>query len=87
MRPVANKAAPTSNIATSMLKILRPGAPTEAPPGSVKIGRATDNDIVIPTCWPRATTPPDPHPGGMEIADNRSINGTLSTEHGSTPRC
>ena len=30
-----------------MLKILRPGRPAEAPPGSIKIGRNTDNDIVI----------------------------------------
>ena len=78
MRPVANKSAPTSNIATSMLKILRPSAPTETPPGSVKIGRATDNDIVIPDVLAsRHHATLIPTPGGMEIADNRSINGTF----------
>ena len=78
MRPVANKSAPTSNIATSMLKILRPGAPTETPAGSVKIGRATDNDIVIPDVLAsRHHATLIPTPGGMEIADNRSINGTF----------
>jgi ABC transport system ATP-binding/permease protein len=78
MRPVANKPAGTSNIATSMLKILRPSAPTETPPGSVKIGRATDNDIVIPDVLAsRHHATLIPTPGGMEIADNRSINGTF----------
>ncbi len=62
-----------------MLKILRPGsAPPEAPPGSVKIGRATDNDIVIPDVLAsRHHATLIPTPGGMEIADNRSINGTF----------
>ena len=78
MRPAANKSAPTSNIATSMLKILRPGAPTETPAGSVKIGRATDNDIVIPDVLAsRHHATLIPTPGGTEIADNRSINGTF----------
>jgi hypothetical protein len=31
-----------------MLKILRPGGAPEVPPGAIKIGRATDNDIVVP---------------------------------------
>ena len=47
------------------------------PPGAVKIGRATDNDIVIPDVLAsrhHATLIP---PGGTEIADNRSINGTF----------
>ncbi|HTY28059.1 MAG TPA: ATP-binding cassette domain-containing protein, partial [Mycobacterium sp.] len=78
MRPVANKSTQTSNIATSMLKILRPGAPSEVPPGAVKIGRATDNDIVIPDILAsRHHATLIPTPGGMEIADNRSINGTF----------
>ncbi len=49
MGPAA--AAPKSadgNLATSMLKILRPGRAPEVPAGGIKIGRATDNDIVIP---------------------------------------
>ena len=52
-----------------MLKILRPGAPTETPAGSVKIGRATDNDIVIPDVLAsRHHATLIPTPGGMEIA-------------------
>ena len=78
MRPIENRSGGTSNIATSMLKILRPGAPTETPPGGVKIGRATDNDIVIPDVLAsRHHATLIPTPGGMEIADNRSINGTF----------
>lgn len=79
MRPVAVKSAGSSNLATSMLKILRPGsAPAEVPPGSVKIGRATDNDIVIPDVLAsRHHATLIPTPGGTEIADNRSINGTF----------
>lgn len=76
-------AAPRSggdgNIATSMLRILRPGRPTETPPGSIKIGRASDNDIVIPDVLAsrhHATLIPGPA-GTAEIRDNRSINGTF----------
>ena len=61
-----------------MLKILRPGRPADAPPGSIKIGRNTDNDIVIPDVLAsrhHATLVPT---GGVtEIRDNRSINGTF----------
>lgn len=68
----------TSNLATSMLKILRPGSSASAPPGSLKIGRATDNDIVIPDVLAsRHHATLIPTPGGTEIADNRSINGTF----------
>jgi ABC transport system ATP-binding/permease protein len=66
------------NLATSMLKILRPGRAAEAPAGSVKIGRATDNDIVIPDVLAsrhHATLIPSPR--GTEIRDNKSINGTF----------
>ena len=66
------------NIATSMLKILRPGRSAEAPPGSIKIGRATDNDIVIPDVLAsRHHATLVPTPSGTEIRDNRSINGTF----------
>ncbi|WP_372508682.1 FHA domain-containing protein [Mycobacterium palustre] len=69
----------TSNIATSMMKILRPGrAAMESAPGAIKIGRANDNDIVIPEVLAsrhHATLIPTPH--GTEIHDNRSINGTF----------
>lgn len=75
-------AAPRSggdgNLATSMLKILRPGSPPKAPPGSVKIGRSSDNDIVIPDVLAsRHHATLVPVPGGAEIRDNRSINGTF----------
>jgi ABC-type multidrug transport system ATPase subunit len=80
MRPVAGKPAPpsSSNIATSMLRILRPGAPAEAPPGSITIGRATDNAIVIPDVLASRHHATLIHtPAGTEIRDNRSINGTF----------
>src|SRR5208283_1364077 len=68
-----------SNIATSMMKILRPGrAAAESTPGAIKIGRANDNDIVIPEVLAsrhHATLIPTAH--GTEIHDNRSINGTF----------
>jgi ABC transport system ATP-binding/permease protein len=69
----------TSNIATSMMKMLRPGrAAMESAPGAIKIGRANDNDIVISEVLAsrhHATLIPTPH--GTEIHDNRSINGTF----------
>ncbi|MEW5811408.1 MAG: FHA domain-containing protein [Actinomycetota bacterium] len=75
-------AAPRSggdnNLATSMLKILRPGRAPEVPPGSVKIGRASDNDIVIPDVLAsRHHATLVSTPAGTEIRDNRSINGTF----------
>ena len=74
----APRSSETSNIATSMLKILRPGKPAEAPPGSIKIGRATDNDIVIPDVLAsRHHATLVSTPSGTEIRDNRSINGTF----------
>lgn len=70
-----------SNIATSMLRILRPGRPPDTPEGAVKIGRATDNDIVIPDVLAsrhHATLIPAADGSGMAtIVDNRSINGTF----------
>ena len=61
-----------------MLKILRPGSSAEVPPGALKVGRATDNDIVIPyVLASRHHATLIPTPGGTEIADNRSINGTF----------
>ncbi|BBX27121.1 FHA domain-containing protein [Mycolicibacterium alvei] len=69
---------PGGNIATSMLKILRPGRTTPAPAGAVKIGRNTDNDIVIPDVLAsRHHATLIPLPGGTEIRDERSINGTF----------
>ncbi len=78
--PARGGAAGTSNLATSMLKILRPGgsAAPPPPPGALTIGRATDNDIVIPDVLAsRHHATLIPTPGGIEISDNRSINGTF----------
>jgi ABC-type multidrug transport system ATPase subunit len=67
-----------SNLATSMLKILRSGRTADMPPGSLKIGRATDNDIVIPDVLAsRHHATLVSSPAGAEIVDNRSINGTF----------
>ena len=70
-----------ANLATSMLRILRPGRGGEVPAGGIKIGRATDNDIVIPDVLAsrhHATLVPSAMaPGTAEILDNRSINGTF----------
>ncbi|AKS35565.1 FHA domain-containing protein [Mycolicibacterium goodii] len=71
-------AEPAGNLATSMLKILRPGRGAPAPAGAIKIGRATDNDIVIPDVLAsRHHATLVPLPGGTEIRDERSINGTF----------
>ena len=79
MAPAARGASePGGNIATSMLKILRPGRPAAAPTGAQKIGRATDNDIVIPDVLAsRHHATLIPMAGGTEIRDERSINGTF----------
>jgi ABC transport system ATP-binding/permease protein len=76
--PAAAPRSSEGNLATSMLKILRPGRPAEAPPGSIKIGRNTDNDIVIPDVLAsRHHATLIPGPSGTEIRDERSINGTF----------
>jgi ABC transport system ATP-binding/permease protein len=78
MGPTAAPRTSEGNLATSMLKILRPGRATEVPAGGIKIGRATDNDIVIPDVLAsRHHATLVPKPGGAEIIDNRSINGTF----------
>ena len=74
----AHAGADSPKLATSMMKILRPGKAAESMPGAIKIGRANDNDIVIPEVLAsrhHATLIPTPH--GTEIHDNRSINGTF----------
>ncbi|HWT49446.1 MAG TPA: FHA domain-containing protein [Mycobacterium sp.] len=77
--PETGRVGDSTNIATSMMKILRPGKTAiESIPGAIKIGRANDNDIVIPEVLAsrhHATLIPAPH--GTEIHDNRSINGTF----------
>src|ERR1700757_3723443 len=74
----AHAGVDSPKLATSMMKILRPGKAAESMPGAIKIGRANDNDIVIPEVLAsrhHATLIATPH--GTEIHDNRSINGTL----------
>ena len=78
MRPVAVKPGGSSNLATSMLKI-----PSRRGPGRGAARRGQDR----PGHRQRHRHPgraglapprhPDPDPGGTEIADNRSINGTF----------
>jgi ABC transport system ATP-binding/permease protein len=76
--PTAAPRQSENNLATSMLKILRPGRPPETPPGSIKIGRATDNDIVInDVLASRHHATLVSTAGGTELLDNRSINGTF----------
>ncbi|MGO4442551.1 FHA domain-containing protein [Mycobacterium sp. 2YAF39] len=80
MGPTAAPRAAEGNLATSMLKILRPGKPAPAAgiAGAIKIGRATDNDIVVPDVLAsRHHATLIPTPTGTEIRDNRSINGTF----------
>src|SRR4029079_12913855 len=78
MGPTAAPRSSEGNLATSMLKILRPGRPAEAPPGSTKIGRNTDNDIVInDVLASRHHATLVTTAAGTEIRDNRSINGTF----------
>ena len=76
--PSPARSTANSNLATSMLKILRPGGSSTPPPGSLTIGRATDNDVVIPDVLAsRHHATLIPTPAGTEIVDNRSINGTF----------
>jgi ABC-type multidrug transport system ATPase subunit len=77
--PAGRGGSETSNLATSMMRILRGGGGGAARvPGSVTIGRATDNDIVIPDVLAsRHHATLVPTPDGMAIQDNRSINGTF----------
>ncbi|KUI45178.1 ABC transporter ATP-binding protein [Mycobacterium sp. IS-1590] len=79
MGPTAAPRSSDGNLATSMLKILRPGSkPADNVPGAVKIGRATDNDIVVPDVLAsRHHATLVPTAAGTEIVDNRSINGTF----------
>ncbi len=78
MRPVARRSGGDgSNLATSMIRILR--GPSPAPrAGTSTIGRATDNDIVVPDVLAsRHHATLVPSPDGVEILDARSINGTF----------
>ncbi|MGB0969578.1 MAG: FHA domain-containing protein [Mycobacterium sp.] len=76
--PAAAPRSSDGNIATSMLKVLRPGRPADVPASSVKIGRAGDNEIVIPDVLAsRHHATLVATPSGTEIRDNGSINGTF----------
>ena len=78
MGPAPARTGSTSNLATSMLRILRPGSSAPPPPGALTIGRANDNDIVIPDVLAsRHHATLIPTPAGTEVVDNRSINGTF----------
>ena len=70
--------ADTSNLVTNLRKIGQPGGSAGPPPGSVTIGRATDNDIVIPDLLAsRHHARLMPTAVGTEIRDAHSINGTF----------
>jgi ABC-type multidrug transport system ATPase subunit len=78
MIPATAPRSSGDNLATSMLKILRPGRSPGVAPGSVKIGRAPDNDVVIPDVLvSRHHATLVPHTGWTEIRDARSSNGTF----------
>jgi ABC transport system ATP-binding/permease protein len=65
------------NPVTGMVKILRGGG-AAAPAGAITVGRATDNDIVIPDVLAsRHHATLVPTQSGTEIRDERSINGTF----------
>ncbi|HEU4362043.1 MAG TPA: ATP-binding cassette domain-containing protein [Mycobacterium sp.] len=78
--PVAVKPPVESNLATRMLDVLRagPGSAPEVPAEALTIGRANDNDIVIPDVLAsRHHAMLIATPLGTEIRDSRSINGTF----------
>lgn len=77
MREPALAGVDPESLTTSVMRILRRG-PSERPSGSITIGRATDNDIVIPDVLAsrhHATLVPTEQ--GTEIRDENSINGTF----------
>ena len=79
MAPAAAKPTGETNLATKMMQALRPGsAAPNKPAGSLTIGRANDNDVVIQDVLASR------HHAflvetaiGMEIRDAHSINGTF----------
>jgi ABC-type multidrug transport system ATPase subunit len=80
MAPAAAEPPEASNLATKMFQALRPSAaaPPQPSPGTVTIGRANDNDIVIQDVLAsRYHASLTATPIGTEIRDNRSINGTF----------
>ena len=78
IRPAAGGKSEVPNIATSMMRILRPGSGGPTPPGAITIGRATDNSIVIPDVLAsRHHATLFTGPQGATITDANSINGTF----------
>ncbi|MGV0635792.1 ATP-binding cassette domain-containing protein [Mycolicibacillus trivialis] len=76
--PVAATPPEESNVATRMVDILGLRHTPETPSNALTIGRATDNDVVIPDVLAsRHHAMLVPTPIGTEIRDNRSINGTF----------
>jgi ABC-type multidrug transport system ATPase subunit len=76
IRPSVRRGGDGSNLAISIIRILR--GPPASPPGAITVGRATDNDIVLPDVLAsrhHATLLPTPE--GVKIVDARSINGTF----------
>ncbi len=76
IRPSLRRGGDGSNLAISIIRILR--GPPASPPGAITVGRATDNDIVLPDVLAsrhHATLLPTPE--GVKIVDARSINGTF----------
>jgi ABC transport system ATP-binding/permease protein len=73
-----NRAPDASNFATRFVKMLSPrAAPASKPAGSVTIGRASDNDIVVPDVLAsRYHATLTLTPLGTEIRDT-SVNGTF----------
>jgi ABC transport system ATP-binding/permease protein len=73
-----NRAPDASNFATRFVKMLAPrAAPARKPAGSVTIGRASDNDIVVPDVLAsRYHATLTLTPLGTEIRDT-SVNGTF----------
>jgi ABC-type multidrug transport system ATPase subunit/pSer/pThr/pTyr-binding forkhead associated (FHA) protein len=67
-----------SSMTTNIVRLLRPGARPAPPPGSTTIGRAPDNDIVIPDVLAsRYQAFLVPTAQGIQITDAGSINGTF----------
>src|SRR5215207_1744508 len=65
------------DIVTSLVRVLRPGAPAAAPPGSTSIGRELDNDIVVGDLLAsRHHARLVPNANGVQIQDISS-NGTF----------
>ena len=70
--------ADASSVATNVVRVLRPGARPAPPPGSTTIGRAPDNNVVIPDVL--ASRPPrllGADGAGRRDKDAGSMNGTF----------